>query len=176
MQKTIAQQIVRGSECYKYDWTKGRQMWRLEEEFNKDAVCYKFYSNYMAVILPKKIWKVWRLQNKMTSNSHCNMQMSMWYWLRKKGTSGHDWGTYESGRGSGMEMNVEIPKVMRISKEPSPGQVMTDDNQLENVEYFNYQGSMIINVEGAHVKVNPGMPWHKQHSTRRRIFSPANCT
>jgi hypothetical protein len=75
-----------------------------------------------------------------------------------------------------MEMNVEITKVMRISKKPSPGQVMTDDKQLENVENFNYLGSMIINVEGLHVKVNLGMPCHKQHSIRRRIFSSANCT
>ena len=27
-----------------------------------------------------------------------------------------------------------------------------------------------------HVKLNPGLPWYKQHSTRRRLFSPANCT
>jgi len=27
-----------------------------------------------------------------------------------------------------------------------------------------------------HVKLNPGFPWYKQHSARRRLFSPANRT
>jgi hypothetical protein len=26
------------------------------------------------------------------------------------------------------------------------------------------------------IKLNPELPWQKQHSTRRRIFSPANWT
>jgi hypothetical protein len=26
----------------------------------------------------------------------------------------------------------------------------------------------------AHLKLNRGLPWKKQHSTRRSIFSPAN--
>ena len=37
-----------------------------------------------------------------------------------------------------MVMNVENTKVMKISREPSPIQIMTDQNQLENVEYLNY--------------------------------------
>ena len=40
----------------------------------------------------------------------------------------------EIGRYYGMEMNVEKTKVMRISKQPSPGQIMTDQKQVENVE------------------------------------------
>jgi len=28
----------------------------------------------------------------------------------------------------------------------------------------------------AHVKLNPELSWRKQHSTRRRLFSPENCT
>jgi hypothetical protein len=35
--------------------------------------------------------------------------------------------------------------VMRISRQPSPVQIMIDQNQLENVEYFNYLGSRITN-------------------------------
>jgi len=27
-----------------------------------------------------------------------------------------------------------------------------------------------------HVKLNPRLPWYKQHSTRRRLFLPANWT
>jgi hypothetical protein len=36
-------------------------------------------------------------------------------------------------------------KVMRISRQPSPMKIMIDQKQLENVEYFNYLGSMITN-------------------------------
>jgi hypothetical protein len=34
---------------------------------------------------------------------------------------------------------------MRITREPSPLQIMTDQKQLENVEYFNYLGSIKTN-------------------------------
>jgi hypothetical protein len=27
-------------------------------------------------------------------------------------------------------------------------------------------------MQGVHVKLNPELPWQKQHSTRRKIFSP----
>ena len=37
-------------------------------------------------------------------------------------------------------MNVEKTKVMRISMQPSPVQIRTDQKQLENVEYVNYLG------------------------------------
>ena len=33
--------------------------------------------------------------------------------------------------------------VIRISRQPSPIQIMLDQKQLKNVEYFNYLGSMI---------------------------------
>jgi hypothetical protein len=35
--------------------------------------------------------------------------------------------------------------VMSISRQPSPVQIMIDQKQLQNVEYFNYLGSMITN-------------------------------
>jgi len=34
---------------------------------------------------------------------------------------------------------------MRISRQPSPLQTMTDQNQSQNVKYFNYLGSIISN-------------------------------
>jgi hypothetical protein len=34
---------------------------------------------------------------------------------------------------------------MRISRQPSPMKIMLDQKQLENVEYFNYLGSVITN-------------------------------
>jgi hypothetical protein len=49
------------------------------------------------------------------------------------------------GRRYGMEINVEKTKVMRISRQPAPMTIMIDQKQLENVEYFNYLGSMITN-------------------------------
>ena len=36
-------------------------------------------------------------------------------------------------------------KVMRISRQPSPIQNMISQTQTENVEYFNYLGSMVTN-------------------------------
>jgi hypothetical protein len=42
-------------------------------------------------------------------------------------------------------MNVGKIKVMRISRQPSPIQITIDQKQSENVEYFNYLGSMITN-------------------------------
>jgi hypothetical protein len=51
----------------------------------------------------------------------------------------------ETGRRYGMEMNVEETKVMRISRQPSPINIRTDQKQLENVEYFSYLGSMGTN-------------------------------
>jgi hypothetical protein len=45
-------------------------------------------------------------------------------------------GLGQDGRHYEMEVNVEITKVMRISREPSPVQIMTDQKQLGNVEFF----------------------------------------
>jgi hypothetical protein len=42
-----------------------------------------------------------------------------------------------------MEMSVEKTKVIRISSPPSSVQIMVDQKQLENVEYFIYLSSMI---------------------------------
>ena len=44
-----------------------------------------------------------------------------------------------------MQINVEETKVMRISRESSPLQIMLDKKKLENVEYFNYFHSLITN-------------------------------
>jgi hypothetical protein len=48
----------------------------------------------------------------------------------------------EGVRRHGMEVNVEI-KAMRISRQPSAIQIITDQKELENMEYFNYPGSQI---------------------------------
>jgi hypothetical protein len=51
----------------------------------------------------------------------------------------------ETGGSYGMEINVEKSKMLRISRSTSPIQIMIDQKQTENVEYFNYYGSMITN-------------------------------
>jgi hypothetical protein len=44
-----------------------------------------------------------------------------------------------------MEKDVEKNKVMRISRQPSSIQIMTDQKQLENLKHFSYLDSMITN-------------------------------
>jgi len=51
----------------------------------------------------------------------------------------------EIGGCYGMEMNVEKTKVMRISRQPSPLKIMIDQKKLENMESFNYLGSILTN-------------------------------
>jgi hypothetical protein len=51
----------------------------------------------------------------------------------------------EIGRRYGMEMNVEKNLVMIISRQPAPMKIVIAQKQLENLEYFNYLGSMITN-------------------------------
>jgi hypothetical protein len=43
----------------------------------------------------------------------------------------------------GMEVNVGKTQVMRISRQSSPGQIMIDQKQLENLEYLKYFGRVI---------------------------------
>jgi hypothetical protein len=71
----------------------------------------------------------------------------------------------EVGRGYGMEINVEKTKTMRISRQPTPLQIKIDQKLVENVEEFNYLGSMITMMQGVHEKLRPSLPWQKQHST-----------
>jgi hypothetical protein len=49
------------------------------------------------------------------------------------------------GRSYGGEMNVENTMVMRVSEQPYPIKIMTDQKQPENVEYISYLGTMITN-------------------------------
>jgi hypothetical protein len=42
-----------------------------------------------------------------------------------------------------IEINVGKAKLLRISSQPSPVQIITDQKQLENAEYFKYLRSMV---------------------------------
>jgi hypothetical protein len=48
-------------------------------------------------------------------------------------------GLTETERCCGMEINAEKTEVMRISREPSPLQIIINQKQLDNVAYFNYR-------------------------------------
>jgi hypothetical protein len=82
----------------------------------------------------------------------------------------------EIGRRCGMEMNVGKTKVMRISRQPSPMKIMIDQNQLENVEYFNYLGSMITSDARCTREIKSRIAMAKKQHSTRRLFSPANWT
>jgi hypothetical protein len=64
----------------------------------------------------------------------------------------------EIGRCSGMEMNAGENKVLRISKESSPVDIMVDQKQLENAEYFNYLGGVMTDGVRCTREIKPGFP------------------
>jgi hypothetical protein len=49
-------------------------------------------------------------------------------------------------------------KVIRISRQSSLQQNMTDQKEVEIVEYFNYLSNLITNDARCHVKLNSGLP------------------
>jgi len=55
-----------------------------------------------------------------------------------------DW-LIEIGRCYGTEINVKKSKVMRISRQPPPIQILVDQKHPENMENFSYMSSMITN-------------------------------
>jgi hypothetical protein len=55
--------------------------------------------------------------------------------------------------------DLEMTKVMRLSRQSSLLQIMIDQKQLENVEYFNNLRSKIPNDAGCTCALNPGLPW-----------------
>ena len=67
----------------------------------------------------------------------------------------------EVGRYHGIEMNVEETKVMRISRQSSPLQIMIEQKQLHNVEYFKYFGSMIANDARCTCEIKPRISTEK---------------
>jgi hypothetical protein len=81
----------------------------------------------------------------------------------------------EIGTFHGMEINVEKTMVMGISRELSPLHFMVGEKQLGNMEYFNYLGSIVTNDARYKREIKSRIGMAKQHS-RRKIFSPANCT
>jgi hypothetical protein len=67
---------------------------------------------------------------------------------------------------------VEKSKVMRISREPVPFQIMIHQKQLQYVEYLNYLGGMISDA----ICIGEIKYWiaMAKAAFSRNIFSPAN--
>ena len=65
------------------------------------------------------------------------------------------------------------PKVMRISKQSSPAEIMVDQKQLENVEYFNSLSSVIDDVRCTR-EIKSRIFHAKEAFNRRRLSSAAN--
>lgn len=75
-----------------------------------------------------------------------------------------------------MEMNVEKTKVMRISGQPSPIQIIVGRKKAGDCGKFQPQsGSVVTNDTRCTHENNPRLPLQKQHSTRKRHFSRAYC-
>jgi hypothetical protein len=66
-------------------------------------------------------------------------------------------------------------KVMRMSGQPSPLQIMIDRKKAGECEMFQLQlGSVVTNDASCTDENNPRFPLQKQHSTRKRLFSQVN--
>jgi hypothetical protein len=75
----------------------------------------------------------------------------------------------EIGRPYGMEMNVEKTKVMRTSRQPL--QIVIYQNQLKNVEYFNYLDSMVTHDARCTREIKPRIAMAKAaFSKKKNLF------
>jgi hypothetical protein len=74
----------------------------------------------------------------------------------------------------GMEINVKKTEVMRIARPPSLVQIMINQKQLQNMEYFRYLGSMVTNDarRTREIKSKTKAVFKK----RKNFFLPANWT
>jgi hypothetical protein len=74
--------------------------------------------------------------------------MNLCCWPGRSVARGHYFRLVDIGKCCEVEMNVEKTKVMKISKQPSPIQIVVDQKQPESVQLaslVSYLGSMITN-------------------------------
>jgi hypothetical protein len=62
-------------------------------------------------------------------------------------------------------------KVMGILRQPSPLWITKDQRQLENVEYFNYLGSMIIKDARCTLKIKSRIAMAKAAFNKKNLFT-----
>jgi len=122
------------------------EMCRLEEEFDKDAVCHQFCSTCTVSVLPRKLCMGYGLGDfKVGGQIIQTVKYADDLVLMAKEETvlqGMTDKLIETGTYYGIELNVEKTKVMRISRQPSPVAIKIEQKQLENVKCFKYLGSM----------------------------------
>jgi hypothetical protein len=59
---------------------------------------------------------------------------------------------------------------MRISMQPSPVKIMIDHKQLENLEYFNYVGSVITNNIRCTAEINYRISFSRATFNKKRAL------
>jgi hypothetical protein len=69
----------------------------------------------------------------------------------------------------GMETNVENTKEIRISRSQSPAQIIIYQKQ-QNVECFNYLGSMITNEAKSMCDIKPGIGMAKAAFIKKNLY------
>jgi hypothetical protein len=70
----------------------------------------------------------------------------------------------------GMEINVKNTKVMNISRQPAPVQMVTDGKQRKDVECFNYLGNMITNDARCTFEIKSKIAMAKAAFSIKNIF------
>jgi hypothetical protein len=63
---------------------------------------------------------------------------------------------------------------MKISRQPSRKQIIIDQKQPENVEYFNYFGILITNEATYTGEIKSGVATTKSAFKTKKTVSPAN--
>jgi len=79
----------------------------------------------------------------------------------------------ESGRCCGMEISVEITKVMRISRQQSRVQIMMRQKQLKNVKYINCLCNVITNDTRFTREIKSRISITKAAFIKKRDLSPS---
>jgi hypothetical protein len=77
----------------------------------------------------------------------------------------------EIGRCYEMEVNVQIIRLMAISRRPYPVSILIHQKQTEYVEYFNYLGSLVTHDARCVSEIKSRVIKAKQNSTRKNIFT-----
>ena len=104
------------------------------------AVCHRLYSTCSAIPYQRSSGIVWKLQHRRKSNrtvKYADKEQTV-----LQGVIGR---LIEIGKLSELENNVEKSEIMRISRQPSPVQIVTGQKQPENVQHFNYLRSRKTN-------------------------------
>jgi hypothetical protein len=78
---------------------------------------------------------------------------------------------FEVRRFYGMEMNVVKTKVTRVSRQQSPVHIMMDQKQLDDVEYFNFVGSILTNDARCTREMNSSIAMAKAIFKKKTLFA-----